>query len=33
MAMMGMKEKAEIPGVGATTQRIGQDVVYLDQVS
>ena len=33
MAMMGMTEKAEIPGIGATAKRVGDDVVYLDQVS
>ena len=33
MAVVGSAEEAEISGIDAAAERIGEDVVYLDQVS
>ncbi len=33
MAMVGSAEKPEVPGISTTAKRIGQDVVYLYQMS
>ena len=32
MTVVGTAQKPQIPGIGATAQRIRQDVVYLDQM-
>ena len=33
MTVVGSTKQSEIPGIGATAKRIGENVVYLDQVS
>ena len=33
MTVVGSAEQSEIPGIGTTAQRIGEDVVYLDHMS